>query len=236
MLPFPCVKCTVWVVLCWQQMFIRSAATESRDVCSEEPGSACGQGTIRRPCAACKGCSSCLGTGGDLQEVRAAHRLQALGWLEQIIAKTLPKSKKKKIQLFLYISVCCFFSGCSLLLLLCVFIRLVLSWRCYKIKTIFARHCQKHRAAAVSIGCCNKLLVPLISPNQVSCCDAGGFPGNGCSPCFIPLPSPFCRGQIGWIRCSYHRCLKNKASGFFQHERSRISRVRLQNVVFCKLE
>lgn len=146
------------------------------------------------------------------------------------------KHKKKKIQLFLYISVCCFFSGRSLLLLLCVFIRLVLSWRCYKIKTIFARHCQKHRAAAVSIGCCNKLLVPLISPNQVSCCDAGGFPGNGCSPCFIPLPSPFCRGQIGWIRCSYHRCLKNKASGFFQHERSRISRVRLQNVVFCKLE
>lgn len=69
----------MWVVLCWQQTFIRSAATESRDVCSEEPGSACGQGTIRRPCAACKGCSSCLGTGGDLQEVRAAHRLQELG-------------------------------------------------------------------------------------------------------------------------------------------------------------
>lgn len=105
MLPFPCVKCTVWVVLCWQQMFIRSAATESRDVCSEEPGSACGQGTIRRPCAACKGCSSCLGTGGDLQEVRAAHRLQALGWLEQIIAKTLPKSTKKKNPTFpLYLS------------------------------------------------------------------------------------------------------------------------------------
>lgn len=167
-------------------------------------------------------------------ELHTACRLWA-GW-SRSSQKHYQKAQKKKIQLFLYISVCCFFSGRSLLLLLCVFIRLVLSWRCYKIKTIFARHCQKHRAAAVSIGCCNKLLVPLISPNQVSCCDAGGFPGNGCSPCFIPLPSPFCRGQIGWIRCSYHRCLKNKASGFFQHERSRISRVRLQNVVFCKLE
>lgn len=161
--------------------------------------------------------------------MRAAHRLQELG-CGLVVAdhhKNITKKHQKKTKQTkktLYISVCWFFRGCSLLLLLCVFIRLALSWQCYKIKTIFARHCQKHRAAAVSIGCCNKLLVPLISPNQVSCCDSGGLPGNRCSPCFIPLPSPFCRGQIGWIHCSYHRYLKNKASGFFQHERSRVSR------------
>lgn len=169
------------------------------------------------------------GHGVDLQEVRAAHRLQVLGsglagadHHKNITKKHTQKNKSNFsfISQFVGFSEDARFCCCCV----CVFIRLVLSWRCYKIKTIFAKHCQKHRAAAVSIGCCNKLLVPLISPNQVSCCDASGFPGNGCSPCFIPLPSPFCRGQIGWIHCSYHRCLKNKASGFFQHERSRISR------------
>lgn len=106
------------------------------------------------------------GHGGDLQEVRAARCLRELGSGLAGADHHKNITKKHKILIYIYPTLPLFLSLLGFQRMLACVAAVCVPKACAKLamlkkkQPIFTRHCQKHQAAAVSIGHCNKLLVP----------------------------------------------------------------------------